>query len=464
MLRIVLGFSIFLIWTREVLAQNLIPNPGFEQCDLCDSRGFKELGIGFGANVPADWNSATYGSPDIYSTQPRSGKKHGGFFTGFRKFEYLANHFTEPLKPTATYKFSFWIMANPQYMNYIVDEIGVYIQKGQTNYPQSEPLRQLNPTFNSPDLDYISSKNYRQFSFEYTACGGEDHFIVGRFQYLGNADTAFVGTKRPPDPTSEPIYYYVDDFEMIEISPGLIVDPLPSQLELCRDSLKSIRVHDAYINRPIKWSTGDSGPETRFKNEDFIWVEITLDDHCKTLLRDTVKINYFKDVNMQIISVDSVCTGDTISLQALCNGPCFDYLWNNQQTERIAKITQPGTYTVQAKTACYDLARTKEIFPSNREVQTFILFPNIITKSGLPENQTFKPYIKPAQRHRLQSLEWSIFTRWGEKVFTSSDINTSWQPGTSNLIDTYLYTYKISYQDCKDITTQLFKGHFNLID
>ncbi|MBK9107039.1 MAG: gliding motility-associated C-terminal domain-containing protein [Saprospiraceae bacterium] len=448
----------------ENYSQNLIPNPGFEQCDLCDSRGFKELGIGFGANVPADWNSATYGSPDIYSNLPKTGKRHGGFFTGFRKHEYLVNHFTESLKMGATYRFSFWLMANPQNLNYIIDEIGVHIQKGKAVYPQSEPLRQIMPTFKSPDEDYIAGKIYRQFTFEYKACGGEDHFIVGRFQALEKMDTFFVGSKRPADPYLEAIYYLVDDFEMIEISAPVIADPLPSELELCKDSLKSLRIHDLYAGLPIKWSTGATGPEIQFKNEDLIWVEIILDDACKSILRDTIQIQYFKDVNMKILSADSICTGDTLELQAICNEKCFDFIWNNQQTDRIAKITAPGIYTVRAKTFCYDLMRSKEIFPSHRMVQTFVQFPNIITRSGLPENQNFKAFIKPQQQHRIYNLEWSIFNRWGEKIFSSEDQNAVWQPADTNPIDSYLYMYKINYQDCNAVTTKIFKGNFNLID
>ncbi|MBK8954769.1 MAG: gliding motility-associated C-terminal domain-containing protein [Saprospiraceae bacterium] len=451
---------------QQANSQNLIPNPGFEQCDLCDSRGFKELGIGFGANVPADWNSATFGSPDIYSVQPRSGKRHGGFFTGFGKFEYLANHFTEPLKMGATYRFSFWIAGNSQNLNYIVDEIGIHIQKGKVSYPQSEPLKQLTPSFSSPDLDYIAAKNYRQFSFEYMACGGEDHFIVGRFRDLGKDDTTFVGSKRPSDPLLEAIYYYVDDFEMVEISPGITADPLPPDLELCKDTIKTIRVPDAYVNQNIVWSNGSTSPEISFKNEDLIWVEIRLNDACKTVIRDTMIIKYFKDVNMKILSADSVCTGDTILLQALCNGSdsCFDFIWNNQQKERIAKITKPGIYSVRAKTVCYELERSKEILPSNRNVQTFVMFPNVVTKSGHPENQSFKPYLKPPEESRIQQIEWSLYNRWGQKIFSAHDLNASWQPLVSNPLDTYLYMYKISYQDCNDISTKIFKGHFNLID
>lgn len=441
--------------------QNLIPDPGFEQCDRCDNRGFFELGIGRGANIPIDWNSATYGSPDIYSTLPHSGKRHGGFFTGPGKFEYLANHFNEPLKQGATYQFSFWVRAHPQFSSYIVDEMGVYILQGSTTFNQFEPLEQLKPSYTTPEGQFLYPRDYLQFKFEYVACGGEDHFIVGRFKSLMKNDSLYIG----PDPTIQIIYYYVDDFEMIEIKPPVNEEPLAiQQIDLCRDSVKTIRIHDAYVQKDVRWSTGERGPSVQIKNLDTLWVEIHLNDACNTLLRDTLYIRYFKDISLKILSTDSICTGDSISLQALCNGDCFEYLWNTGQTDRVIRITQPGLYSVKAKTVCYDLIQEKEILAKDGHVPDFIQLPNVITRTGATENQVFKAYVQPSQKHRLQNTSWSIFNRWGELLNEKSGLDLEWRPESNIPPDTYLYQFIANYQDCNGISKKILKGHFIILD
>ena len=452
----------FVLWANLVsVGQNLIPNPGFEQCDRCDNRGFYELGIGRGANDPTDWNSATYGSPDIYSTVPHTGKRHGGFFTGPGKFEYLANQFNEPLKQGATYQFSFWVRAHPQFSSYIVDEIGVYILQGSTAFKQSDPLSQFKPSFTTPDGQFIPPKDYLPFKFEYVACGGEDHFIVGRFNKLMKGDSIYIG----PDPSIQSIYYYVDDFEMIEVKPPLQEDPIAlQQIDLCKDSVKTIRVHDAYVQKEVRWSTGERGPTVQIKNLDTLWVEIHLNDACNTILRDTLYIRYFKDISMKILSTDSICTGDSISLQALCNGDCFEYLWNTGQTDRVIRITQPGLYTVKAKTVCYDLIQEKEILAKDGHVPDFIQLPNVITRSGAAENQVFKAFVQPGQKHRLQSTSWNIFNRWGVLVDEKSGLDLEWRPDSNVSPDTYLYQFMAKYQDCNATNTKVFKGHVILLD
>ncbi len=452
-----------LLSVSAITAQNLIPNPGFEQCDACDANGFKELGIGLGANNPVDWNAATYGTPDFRSTLPHTGKKHGGFFTGFAKHEYLVNHFSAPLNAGAVYQFSFWVQGSSQNFNYAIDEIGVLIQKGNPVFPQTEPLKQLTPTFKSTEGDFITAKNYIQLKFEFQACGGEDHFIVGRFAPIGQGDTSFVGTKRPLNPANEAIYYFVDDFEMIEIKPAPSFDLLPAEITLCPDSSKTLSIPDPFRKDAILWSTGATTPDIQIKNESKIWVELQLNDPCKTIIRDTVTISYFPNVSLKILSTDSICNGDTIDLRALCNGDCFEFKWSNGMTSEINKITSAGTYTVTAKTACKEISKSKEIFPLNRKINPFIEFPNAVSINGQAGNDAFRPYIKPEELQRIKKIKWVVFNRWGKKIFETDKLNDSYVPSAESVAQTYLYYYEVEYQDCNGFTTDVFKGNFSVI-
>jgi hypothetical protein len=465
-----MGCRISIIWPFLLLfcplaGQNLIPNPGFERCDGCDANGFMELGIGKGANIPSDWVSASFGSPDIYSSQPRSGKRHGGFFSGFKKFEYLANHFTTPLERGARYRFSFWIKSDRRYPLYALDEFGVFILNGEPIYLQTEPLRQLMPNFVSPDGQFIGPDTYLSLSFEFAACGGEDHFVVGRFKSVEKGDTSFIGAIRPANPSGELFYYIVDDFEMVQIQAPPPGDLLPAQLTMCPDSTKTLRVPDEYAKANIIWSTGATGPETSFTNQALVWVEVRLDDACNTVLRDSVIIDFFPEVNLKILGADSLCTGDTLLLKALCNGDCFDLVWSNQQTGPTAAVTQPGNYSVVAKTACRIIEKSKAISPSLKSLDDLVQFPNVVLRNGQAENQVFRPFISANRQNRLLAMEWAVYNRWGREVFFTRDPSAQWIPSPSEApTDAYLYRCKATYQDCELPVTRSFKGTFNLID
>ncbi len=447
----------------QLNAQNLIPNPGFEQCDLCDGRGFKELGIGSGANNPIDWNAATYGSPDFYSIAPHTGKKHGGFFVGFAKHEYLTNHFTNPLKAGAVYQFSFWTRPSTQNANYAIDEMGVFIQTGPAEYKQAEPLKQIKPTYESPDQDYLKGPDYKLLSFNYTACGGEDHFIVGRFRALTKGDTSFIGTKPPSNPGGEAIYYFVDDFEMIEITPPQMVDLLPKEILLCPGEIKKIRIPSPYDQGIIKWSTGENQAEIQVPETSSLTVEIQLQDNCKTILRDTVLIRTEPEINIKILGPDKVCIGDTIEIEAVCNGNCFDFSWSNGFNTRNIMIRDTGVYIVKAKTTCKELSASFHVDALKKEINTFIKFPNVLAANGEEINRKFKPSILKHEVNRVLEMKMMIYNRWGQKLFETSDLNGAWFPAEGVPMDTYIYLAEFKYQDCDRIRSSKLSGSISLI-
>ncbi len=501
--------------------QNLIPNPGFEQCDKCDNRGFKELSIGFGANDPADWTAATYGTPDFQSVSPHTGKKHGGFFVGFPKFEYLTNHFTACLKKDAVYQFSFWISPDTRSPNYIVDEIGVYIQQGPCEFKQPDPLKQLTPVYQSDDGDFIGKSGYRLLRFEYTAKGGEDHFVVGRFRNLGLGDTTFVGTKRPANPSSEPVYYFVDDFEMIQISQNPVIDLIPDVITLCPGEKKQLTIPSPYNQGAINWSTGQKTATIDVPEINTVYVEVTLNDACKTIIKDSTHIIIRPLAQIQIIGSDSICEGGSTLLTATCDS-CLELSWNsllvtmpgeytvtaktNCGEQTVSKkivlyddhgqiaidgvdeictgdkkeltahcdrctdlswtkleISQPGEYTVTAKTICKEITATKKIGTANQQIDSLVRFPNVVFPNGQDINHSFKPVIKKGEEGRIMNFTFTIFNRWGQTLIKTKVKEDEWQPDPGLPMDTYLYIGEIEYQDCNGIKKNGFKGTVTLV-
>jgi len=88
-----------------------------------------------------------------------------------------------------------------------------------------------------------------------------------------------------------------------------------------------------------------------------------------------------------------------------------------------------------------------------------IVVPNAFTPNGDLQNDVFLP--KAAGLVKLE--EFSVFNRWGEKVFSSSDILQGWDGKYKNIpqeMGTYIYYIKGLMADQ---TIKVFKGNFMLI-
>lgn len=354
---------IFSIWISSLFSQNLIPNPSFEQCSKCDSRGFKELYIGTGANDSIDWTAATYGTPDIQSFASHTGMKHGGFFLGFQKFEYLTTHLTEALKPGFKYRCSFHIRPDTRAPYYAIDQFGVYFQQGLPNYPQALPLSQLKPYFETPDGEHIATDSYKNYNFEFTACGGEDHIVLGVFHPLAGNDTLFIGKTRQFPQTSIPIYYLIDDvsLELIEKNNS---NHYPNEISYCEGQNIKIVPIDSFDYDDIIWSTGDKTKSIEVKNIDSVWVKYQIKGTCYNII-EGIKLKKIEAENLDISGDTFFCPGIGTKLTADCN-TCTDFLWSTNESSKSIVVKSSGAYIVNAKWECGELSSkisVKEIEP-----------------------------------------------------------------------------------------------------
>ncbi|HEX5626170.1 MAG TPA: gliding motility-associated C-terminal domain-containing protein, partial [Saprospiraceae bacterium] len=240
-------------------------------------------------------------------------------------------------------------------------------------------------------------------------------------------------------------------------------DLLPETIVLCPDEIKFIRIPAPYDQGNILWSNGKTLPEIDVPRSPWIAVEVQLNDSCKTILRDTTLITLIDKVNIKILSADSVCIGDTIELKAICNGRCFDFSWNTGSTSPNLLITEPGRYSITAKTACEVLEASKDIAASGKMVGSFIQFPNVFAPNGEEKNRSFGPVLEPGESHRLVGLHLMVYNRWGQKLFETRDKNEQWHPDADVPMESYIYFCEVEYQDCNQIRKSVFKGTTSLI-
>lgn len=146
-----------------------------------------------------------------------------------------------------------------------------------------------------------------------------------------------------------------------------------------------------------------------------------------------------------------LCVGDTIQLYP---GLYASYLWQDNSTNDRFIVNQTGTYSVTVTNACGSASDDVTI----RSVDCVILFPNAFTPNGDGRND----YFKILNAFNLTDYTLTIYNRWGQLVYSTTDFRQGWDGQLKGLPqDPGMFVYYASYK--KDNIPVTTKGSFILI-
>jgi gliding motility-associated-like protein len=90
-------------------------------------------------------------------------------------------------------------------------------------------------------------------------------------------------------------------------------------------------------------------------------------------------------------------------------------------------------------------------------VDTYIYLPSAFSPNGDGVNDVFRILSK-----KISLKTFMVFNRWGEQVFVTNDLNTSWNGEYKGTILPGAYVYYVTYTDCMG-ETKLIKGTITII-
>ncbi|MEO8591657.1 MAG: T9SS type A sorting domain-containing protein [Flavobacteriales bacterium] len=227
---VILAGIVPVLFTVSASAQNLVPNPSFEDVLLCPD-DFSQL------DRTALWFSPTLGgSPDYFHAcsasfgvpansageQPAyEGEAYVGIYLWIQDItdarEYVEVQLTAPLEPGICYHFSMWVSLSDNSL-WTTDAIGVYLSTtALADVPGYPPLG-VQPIVENPIDILLKDQEWIEVAGDFTAAGGEAYLIIGNFFDDANTTTVqtdgFIGDNA---------YCYVDG---VSLEP-CIIDAVP---------------------------------------------------------------------------------------------------------------------------------------------------------------------------------------------------------------------------------------------
>lgn len=262
------------------------------------------------------------------------------------------------------------------------------------------------------------------------------YFVAASNLCNTQSDTIMIGSKAPPSPFD-----------------------LGHDTTLCPGT--DIILFAPLTNDSISWQDGSSLPQ--LTADEAKTYSLLLQNECG-MQSDSITVAY--DQRQPVLDLEDevpLCQGDSITLDAT---QLFDalYTWSTGTQGPSIMVTQAGVYSVTVSTPCSTVSQQMEFYPDQGCPESEIYFPNIFSPNNDNINELFSLFTN--RTTAILSNEVSIFDRWGNMVFHSTQVPFEWNGTFRNeQIPTgvYVYTIHVTYSVNGAITEHYFKGDVTLI-
>jgi gliding motility-associated-like protein len=196
------------------------------------------------------------------------------------------------------------------------------------------------------------------------------------------------------------------------------------------------------------WNNGSRNSSLVVKDTGLYWVEVANSNGCTA--RDSVRLNRFIEPPKDFLFSDTVvCRYEKIILQPLRSFQ--SYKWSTGSLDPSLSVSEPGVYVLSVKdiSGCFGM---DTIVVKPKECRVGVFVPNAFTPGNDGKNDTFRPLIFA----EIESMNFTIFNRFGEIVFRTVYQSESWngnfqgQPSPSGTY-TWFLQYKLKGEDAKQM-------------
>ncbi|MEQ1796912.1 MAG: gliding motility-associated C-terminal domain-containing protein [Lacibacter sp.] len=203
------------------------------------------------------------------------------------------------------------------------------------------------------------------------------------------------------------------------------------------------------------WNNGSTGKSVTVNTTGLYSVTVTDQNGCKGIDSSSITVMY-PSPSFFLPSDTAICSYGKLDLKAASS---FEtYLWSSNQTSPAITISKPGTYWLQVKDSNNCLG-TDSILVNLKQCMTGFFIPTAFTPDGNQLNDDIKPFVFG----NVLKYEFTIFNRWGQIIFQTSDLLKGWDGTLKGYQqDSGTYSWVCRYQ-LDGEKPQIQKGTFILI-
>jgi gliding motility-associated-like protein len=213
----------------------------------------------------------------------------------------------------------------------------------------------------------------------------------------------------------------------------------------------SLLLNAAIPGTSYLWSNGSTAPTITVSQGGTYAVAVRL---LQCTATDTIVIAYTDTPKFGLGNDVSICAGAQLQLQPTPPLSDGNLLWQDGSTKPNYLVTQPGSYWLQVSNRCG--TTTDSIVVAVQNCRRYI--PQAFTPNGDGLNDEFRIILnEPLRSYRLV-----VYNRYGQPVFSASNINTGWDgryKGARQPVGNYTYT--LQYQSA--ITGQRVQTQGNIL-
>ncbi|MEZ4886240.1 MAG: gliding motility-associated C-terminal domain-containing protein [Chitinophagales bacterium] len=463
----------------------------FHACDLSNTVGIPANSVGF----QSARTGSAYAGVQVYSTTAN---------TDYR--EYLQSPLIEPLIADSVYQVSMYVSPADNLDDCFTDAIGFYFSDMELNEPQQTVLNITADVQNISDNFLTDKGNWLLVTGVFTATGGENYLIIGNF--LNDAQTT---EATPCDNDAAAYYYVDDvsvelipelsivgqniicagettvlqavngqsyewtiitdpdtvfsTEEFVSVSPNqtttyrvsdgvntatftLTVQQAPEinltdDVSFCEGETIVLDANplNSSETSTFNWIDGSTIPTFEAETTGIYWVDVTTNG-CT--IRDSIELFFGNDFEVNLGENQVFCEGTSSTLSPFEGDiliPNLTYLWQDGSTNPQFTATSTGTYSVTVSNECF--AHSDVIEVTTLLCGCIVSFPSAFSPNEDGINDTFRP----ASNCNLTNYELSIYTRYGNKIFTSTDQTEGWDGLIDfEVADMKVYVWVATYQ------------------
>ncbi|MCB9169013.1 MAG: gliding motility-associated C-terminal domain-containing protein [Flavobacteriales bacterium] len=405
-----------------LVAQNLVPNPSFEQVSTCPSFASQ-------LDHATPWYNPTLGTPELYHgcaplssyvsvpdnttggfQYARTGEGYAGLYTWRTDIpnmrEYAEVQLLAPLQAGTCYRVTMYVNM-PNDHPYACDGFGAHFSAAAITASNGQVLPYAADVENPPGQLITDTVGWTMISGVYTASGGEQYLTIGNFRNDAGTQTLQVNTGTWYTTSA---YLLVDDVS---------VEPLTLDLDLGPDTLLCSTDHlllDATTpGATYLWNDGSTGPTLLADHPGTYWAQVALGG-CS--VSDTLVITGDGPPALDLPRTVFLCPGASTVLDASAPGAAV--VWSDGDTSAVRRVDAPGTYSVTATNSCG--SRSAEVDVEAEICACVPYLPNAFSPNGDGINDRVRPIFKCA----AGNVRWAVYDRWGSLVFEAPERTVDW--------------------------------------